>query len=64
MIMTAKELATLTGLNVRSIYRMAREGRVDHIRVGGRIFFRIEESYGKRFKETEVASATGNDGAD
>ena len=42
-MITAAELAKLTGLNVRSIYRMAREGRIPHYRVGNRIYFEMGE---------------------
>ena len=36
---TAKQLSEMTGITRNSIYRMAREGRLEYVKIGGRIFF-------------------------
>jgi excisionase family DNA binding protein len=38
-VYTANEMSTLAGINVRAVYRMAREGKIPCIRAGKRFVF-------------------------
>ena len=42
-LLTVKQAAEATGLNRQSIYRMCREKRIPHIRMGSRYFIDLKK---------------------
>lgn len=40
--LTVKELAALLGVSIDTVYRMARENHIPHVRAGSRILFHRE----------------------
>lgn len=48
-LLTVKETAEVTGLNQQSIYRMCREKRIPHIKMGSRLLIDIKKLERGRF---------------
>lgn len=42
-LLSVKEFSKLTGMPIGSIYKIVKEGRVKHVRIGKRIFFCLDD---------------------